>query len=359
VGWSLITGLYAEREKLPDLTAALYRRLLARGTFDRAQIHGKYPGDPPRATFEYFSEEQLHSLVRDTLRPDSVEALHVELLYHLVNGEWLSLDIHLIGPQNIAGARVLQEGYLWVSIEENHIHRSDQELLAELGLPVVPYEELDNLGEDAIKMMFGLRREDVYKSAHELFFRVCGLSQAAQGEANEYSALGQCSDFEHAVMYSDMGLGSLVLCSAIFHRTPSEFARDLRRIYLEYNYGIYMPITLAPGADLDKTEFPSQDPKYELGIPGKSDPGYFMYKDHVTPGTNDLIEFLEGITEDKANKLRTLSDERIRELIAEMRATNAVPDVKVYDFGECGLMLFTKPLSSVWRVYEYIVKQNT
>jgi hypothetical protein len=97
------------------------------------------------------------------------------------------------------------------------------------------------------------------------------------------------------------------LLSVIFHCEPSKPDYDSVRIYLRSNRGIHMQLALKPSADLENMKPPKQDARWGIGIPGKVNPGYYPYKDYATPGTNDVIEFLEGLSGDKARRLAMLS----------------------------------------------------
>jgi hypothetical protein len=318
LGFTLSISLHSDLEHLPDKCVALYERILARSAFGFAEVLGPYELDPPKVSLHQLPKDQLHELARDILSPDSVEALRIGLQYQGATGRWFALGFRLNGPKHQHGLRVYDDGYLCLKIEE----------------------ESDT-------------------NVYELFLRACGLfPMAPKGSYTTKDApqsRTNCSDFEHAIMYSDRAYSSLVGCYAVFHRQPREFGRDLKRLYLEYNQGNPISETLAPGQKLSGLKPPVLDPRWRKGKPGKEEPEYFGYFEFATPGTRDVLEFLDGLDEATVDRLSAISDARVREIFAGMGSSNTVPDVSISDFGECGLVVYTKSLSSVWRVYRHIL----
>jgi hypothetical protein len=352
LGFSLSISLHSDLEHLPDKCVALYERILARSAFGFAEVLGPYETDPPKVSLQQLPKDQLHELARDILSPDSVEALWVGLQYQGATGRWFSLIYHLNGPKHQHGLRVFNDGYLRLSIYESETYRPLEKFLPELGLPIVSYDDWWSLSEEVRDKLETLAEEESDTNVYELFLRACGLfPMAPKGSYTTKDA----PQFEHAIMYSDRAYSSLVGCYAVFHRQPREFGRDLKRLYLEYNQGNPISETLAPGQKLGDLKPPVLDPRWRMGKPGKEDPDYFRYFEFATPGTRDVQEFLDGLDEATVDRLFEISDARVREIFAEMGASNTVPDVSISDFGECGLVVYTRSLSGVWRVYRHIL----
>jgi hypothetical protein len=369
MGVSLSIGLYAETNKLPDVSAALYRRLLERGTFQKATIHKGHVDHNLEPTHTELSLENLHMLTQEIYLASPNKALFVDMSYPLTSGRWLNIWVEFYGSQFVHGFYSRQYGPIRVTCSLSDLRSTTQEKLATNEIPTSFTERVAWQGEnedqeviEVLRMLHNQSVEEERLNAREFFFAVCGLLENKQSK----TSLGHAGGIDHAAMYTDLHYPSAVLNSGIFHRDIREYARDFVRIFLEYNRGIFLPMTLKQVPDLwnlQPLELPPMLKKGEwgVGIPAKEYYPYTTFNNFSfnNPGGNKIIKFLNGLTEEKVIVLSALSAPKIEELLYELIGSEDIPGIDVYEFGTDGMALLTTPVSSLWRAYYYILQQSS
>ena len=340
--------VHAPQEQMPDLAETLFDQLLKHGRLFHYMIHTGYQDEEryfqskSARTELYFSKEQLHAIAREILLSDSNKALWIEMNYDLVTGFSFPIDMLICGSLYSGGDLALLEGPIMLTVEYEGMSRSLSEIYAEQHGNFASNQDLSNASERTLQQLRERFHGEVTENVSELFFLACGVEKSD----------GRCGDFEHGAVGGGVIASSPAFHSAIFHKDPSEFARDFIRIYLEYHVGIAMPMTLGRDVDLWKLEPPKRSGRQGTLAPGKADTS--RYQSYLSHETRSALRFLEDLTRSKVDELSRLAGDELRIALRQMNRRHDTPPIEVHDFGECGLALITNPREALWPAYKYI-----
>src|SRR5215203_670375 len=148
MGVDLSIGLYAEPNKLADVSAALYGRLMEHGTFQKAAIHKGYFDHSLEPTHAGLSLEDLHALTQDIYLLSANKALFVDMSYPLTSGRWLNLSVEFYGSQFVHGFYSMQYGPIRVTCSLSDLRSTTQEKLATNKIPAPFMERVAWQGEN-------------------------------------------------------------------------------------------------------------------------------------------------------------------------------------------------------------------
>jgi hypothetical protein len=341
-------GLYAEEDTLPDVVVALYKRLLVRGSFLKLETEDRrIHSDTIAPEYTEPSEEHVRSLVADVV--PSGNALHFDMTYELRSGRVIWLDLDVYGNTFMGGLQVLSGGQVVISLDGHTLMMPIREAVGGHRQHLIV--ERHKLGHRAREKIEQARRL-VLADEVELFVRTCDLIDTAS----------RCGGINHGVVWRELGRWwpPPFRCNAVFHRDPAEFARDFVRTYLDYNKGIRIPATLPSDTELWQLELPPEISGWggwgrAIRLPSKGNERSFY--NFAPSEAKDLSQFLDSLTEEKVRQLSMLPGEDLRELLIDMFLSDAVADIAVHDFGDCGLALVTDPYSTVWTAYKYIAEK--
>ena len=170
----------------------------------------------------------------------------------------------------------------------------------------------------------------------------------------------------------------------VYHKDIQDLIKDFWRIYLEYHYGIHMPITYNKNAIYELSDISdycgSKALKNDLSeiyciIPAEIEKELkdLKEKNNGTLPTitkeyanklfidiyddrelKSIKQFLDDLTEEKINKIVSISEKEIKELLEKMN--KYLPEIEYHDFGDKGILLINF-YSNLWKVYNYIAKE--
>lgn len=316
-------SLYAEPANIPEAFRALVERMLRRSILSTSVLRSKYAHREGRVLATYQLKRQLPALAA-TL-PASDQGLEIQLEYELISGRRIALDLLLHGVGYEDGLEVQQSGPMTLRFSHSQLAQPLADLLSPNRVPTT----VPALAQAGV---------EVLRDGEELFLRACGLLQDEV----------QDSMIQHGAMYLEAGWPSPAACAMVFHREVQEFGRDVARIYREYNHGLLIPMTLSDRIDVWEVD---KRPSGYLAKPGRNNRAF--YQQFSDPPNGSLIQFLEQLDQRNVRKLSVLPRPQLKALL--IAATQTLLDVESYDFNDQGLVLVTDPLSSVWRVYDYLV----
>lgn len=319
-------SLSAEIQKIPQATRKLLERILRKSTLKKLKIYHKYEHITPE---EYLIDNLSSLLEMSESIVHSDKALKLEFEYRLLSGRSMCLDLDLYGLNYENGLKFLRDGNMRIIFSFHGLIKNLIKDLNEWDL-----SQQNELNKQQITIS-KLLESDV----EEIFFRACG---------NLLEEETDCGDeIKHGAMYLETGWPSPVGCSMIYHRQFKDFTTDFKHIYLEYNRGITVPEMFYPNLNSWHTDLTTIQTFHQ---PGREK--HQFYQQFAEPGDGDIISFISQLNEDKINQILNINEEDIRLIITDIDFN--VPGIRCYDFEERGVVLFTHPLSSLWRAYQYI-----
>lgn len=311
----------ASRRRDPEVTfVSILDCFLSRSAVRDITVRERHPAGPRRCLQWNQEGGPLVELVAGVSRSD--KALEIDCGYQLKSGRSIALQLHFHGDQYNGGEAVRESGPIRLTFSHGQLAKEVRAATENVDVSTNP-NQLGVVGEAAIA------------DAEELFFRSCLL----------FDSDGDPVD--HGAMYSELGWPSPAGCSMVFHKDVAEYALDVERIFLDYQTGALMPEMISFGSDVVGQPF--RRPSVPVG---REHSEFFrQVSKHDWPA---MFKFLEGLSEKSAVSLRSFDSETIRRHLLDSCAS--IPEVVCHDFGDKGYALATDPLSSVWQVYQELLK---
>jgi hypothetical protein len=146
----------------------------------------------------------------------------------------------------------------------------------------------------------------------------------------------------HGGMFLEYGWGSPISCSGMFHRDPSEFVRDIHRIYLDFNSGFLMPQMLDPEGGFAPSSAP-------VGQPASEKISFYNWLDP----SQELYRRVAELSDDESQAFWRAADSvPIDEFLLSLHSD----EVKVTQFPDGGILLCRQPFETLYREYFSIIE---
>ena len=246
------------------------------------------------------------ALFSTTLESD--EAVVVDVAYRSSRGKVIATSASLSGRRFELGCRWRDEGPLTVTFSMSDL--AEGFLQDRYGHPPAPP------GTD----------DDAVENAQELFCVVCGALESGD----------QVLRPDHAAMYIEAMMRPPAACAMVYHRAPREFARDVRRTWLERTQGA-SPLNMWWQGDETPWVIRKPTDSYDtIFYRGDSD-------------RDARFAWLEGLTERDADLADALDDAEISARLSAVEGER--PFLRFLDFGQAGAAVVGSPFDTIWRAY--------
>lgn len=173
----------------------------------------------------------------------------------------------------------------------------------------------------------------------DLFTSLCGLGVHVDPVHDPC----EVATVRHAAMYLEAGWPSPVGCAVVYHDRLTDFDLDYAHILECHRAGVGLPEVLARSA-------PTPHHQPVAAVPPQKVPRAFY--DQFDGGSGELLAFLDRLDDELVTHMSGLSEAAVRRLL--QYATSRGNDCFI-DLGPRGGLLFTDPLSSVFRVYQHML----
>jgi hypothetical protein len=332
--------VWTERTNACSEFARLIERLRRDANFHKAELHES------RVCHNVTSLDLSEALAAtcDIAKQviDSNRHLALSSAYQLIRQKrWIWMDFEFSGDRFNGGARVLEQGYIQLSL--SHPDLTGEKAFLDDAFPentashslLTSSESTQTTPSTALAT--SSRHDLVLSDAEDLFLRAFGR------ETNVADAAVQ-----HCLMIVSNAAPFPVNSIMVAHVRAEEFGRDIARCYAMLEWGTPIGATLPPGVDILRLE--DAFPRYReyAWKPTISD-----IRQGLSPEDQALLDFFAGVTRGDAERCLNLPASAINLLLDDFRPEGAIND---HRYSDGALALTAHPRSNLGSFYRFMVE---